>query len=60
MQLPVQLTNDDVAEHTYWQGLPTFCQVPVLSHVWGCRLLHWWLPGEQVPVQVPELLLQTY
>jgi hypothetical protein len=60
VQLPVQLAAEAVAEHTYWHGLPVFCQVPVLSHVCGCRLLHWWLPGVQLPLQVPELLLQTY
>lgn len=36
---------------------PLLCQVPVLSHVCGCRPLHCVAPGEHVPVH--PVALQT-
>jgi len=40
------------------QAAPLFCQVPVPSHVWGCRPLHCTAPGVQTPEQLPAE--QTY
>jgi hypothetical protein len=44
-----------VAEQTYGQSVPAFCQVPVLSQVCGCRPLQVVLLGEQDPEHVPPL-----
>jgi hypothetical protein len=40
---------------TYSQALPVFCQVPVSSHVCGCRPLHWVEPGVHEPLHAPPL-----
>ena len=40
---------------TYGHFPPEPAQLPVLSHVSGCKPLHRLAPGMQTPVQVPAL-----
>jgi hypothetical protein len=41
--------------HTWVHAAPAFCQVPVVSQVWGCWPLHCTAPGVHAPVQLPPL-----
>ena len=47
------------ALQTFAQAAPVFCQTPFGSHVWGCRFMQPFMPGVQLPVQVPVAFTQT-
>jgi len=47
------------ALHTFVQAVPVFCQTPFGSHVCGCRFMQPFMPGVQLPVQVPVAFTQT-
>jgi hypothetical protein len=45
--------------HTLGQAAPMFTQVPVASQICGCRFVHFFAVGVQVPVHAPVVPLHT-